>query len=187
MRKTSITCCRNKVLCKIALTAMLLFSAMNVLQAAALSTIPVKGTVTSATDGEPLMGATIKVQGQSGGTVTDLDGNYTIDVEQGQTLVISYIGFVTQSVKVTGSTMNVALKEEANSLEDVVVVGYGVQKKKLLTGATAQIKGADIAKLNTTNPLQAMQGQTPGVNISTVSGQPGSSMKVSIRGLGYHR
>ena len=80
--------------------------------------------------------------------------------------------------------MNVALVENAEVLDEVVVVGYGVQKKKLVTGATAQIKGEEIAKLNTTSPLQAMQGQLPGVNISSTSGQPGESMKVTIRGLG---
>ena len=69
-------------------------------------------------------------------------------------------------------------------LDEVVVVGYGTQKKKLVTGATAQIKGDDIAKMNTTSPLQAMQGQLPGVNIASTSGQPGSDMKVTIRGLG---
>ena len=69
-------------------------------------------------------------------------------------------------------------------LDEVVVVGYGVQKKKLVTGATVQVKGDKIAELNTTNPLQAMQGQTPGVNITSISGQPGESLKVSIRGLG---
>ena len=69
-------------------------------------------------------------------------------------------------------------------LDEVVVVGYGVQKKKLVTGATVQVKGDEIAKMNTTNPLQAMQGQTPGVSIASTSGQPGADMKVSIRGLG---
>lgn len=74
--------------------------------------------------------------------------------------------------------------ENPEVLDEVVVVGYGVQKKKLVTGATAQVKGDDIAKLNTTSPLQAMQGQLPGVSIASESGQPGSSMKVTIRGLG---
>lgn len=83
-----------------------------------------------------------------------------------------------------GQKLNITLQEDKHSLDEVVVVGYGVQKKKLVTGATAQVKGDDIAKLNTTNPLQAMQGQTPGVSISSTSGQPGSDMKVQIRGLG---
>ena len=150
-----------------------------------ISAKPISGKVTSATDGEPLIGATVQVQGQKSGIVTDLDGNYTINAEQGQTLVFSYVGYLTKSVKVGGaSTINVVLEEDRQSLEEVVVIGYGVQKKKLLTGATTQVKGENIAKLNTTNPLQAMQGQTPGVSIQSTSGQPGSGMKVNIRGLG---
>jgi TonB-linked SusC/RagA family outer membrane protein len=185
MRKTSITGCKNSILCKIALITMLLFPAMNMLQAGALSAKPITGTVKSATDGEPLIGATVQVQGHATtGALTDVDGHFTVEAEQGQTLVVSYVGFVTQNVKVTGSDLTIVMQEESNSIEDVVVIGYGVQKKKLVTGATAQVKGDDIAKLNTSNPLQAMQGQTPGVSITTTSSQPGSSMKVSIRGLG---
>ena len=146
---------------------------------------PITGKVTSATDGEPLIGATVQVQGSSNGIVTDLDGNYTINAEQGQTLVFSYVGYLTKTVKVGGgSTINVTLEEDRQSLDEVVVIGYGVQKKKLLTGATTQVKGEDIAKMNTTSPLQAMQGQTPGVSIQSTSGQPGSGLKVQIRGLG---
>ena len=150
-----------------------------------LSAKPVSGRVTSATDGEPLIGATVQVQGSLSGVVTDLEGNYTIQAEQGQTLVFSYVGFLTKSVKVgSNNTIDIVLEEDRQSLEEVVVVGYGVLKKKLLTGATTQVKGEDIAKLNTTNPLQAMQGQTPGVSIQSTSGQPGSGLKVNIRGLG---
>ena len=152
---------------------------------ATLSAKPVNGKVTSATDGEPLIGATVQVQGTKTGSVTDFDGNYTINAEQGQTLVFSYVGYLTKTVKVGGgSTIDVTLEEDRQSLDEVVVIGYGVQKKKLLTGATTQVKGEDIAKLNTTNPLQAMQGQTPGVSIQSTSGQPGSGRKVQIRGLG---
>ena len=150
-----------------------------------ISAKPVSGKVTSATDGEPLIGATIQVQGGTSGTVTDLNGVYHVDAEKGQTLVISYVGYLTKKVRVgDDNVLDVALEEDRQSLDEVVVVGYGVQKKKLLTGATAQVKGEDIAKLNTTNPLQAMQGQTPGVTIMSTSGQPGSGMKVQIRGLG---
>ena len=124
------------------------------------------------------------VEGTRNGAVTDLDGNFTISAKNGQTLEVSYLGFITQKVKVTGSVINVTLLEDKQSLDEVVVVGYGVQKKKLVTGATVQLKGDDIAKLNTTNPLSAMQGQTPGVNIVSTSGQPGASMSVTIRGLG---
>ena len=150
-----------------------------------LSAKPISGKVTSATDGEPLIGATIQVRGDKNGVVTDFDGNYTIQAEQGQTLVFSYVGYLTKTVKVgAASTIDVALDEDRQSLDEVVVIGYGVQKKKLVTGATVQVKGENVAKLNTTNPLQALQGQTPGMTIISESGQPGEGLKVNIRGLG---
>ena len=124
------------------------------------------------------------VQGTKTGVVTDLDGNFTIEAKNGQTLEVSYLGFITQKVKVTGSVINVTLNEDKQSLDEVVVVGYGVQKKKLVTGANINVKGDDIAKLNTSNPLQALQGQTPGMSIISTSGQPGSGLKVNIRGMG---
>lgn len=144
----------------------------------------ITGRVTSATDNEPLIGATVQVQGTQTGTVTDADGNYRVSASDGQTLLFSYIGYVTKRVKVNSATLNVQLEEDGKSIDEVVVVGYGTMKKKLVTGATTQIKGSDIQKLNTTNPLAAMQGQTPGVNIVSTSGQPGADMSVTIRGLG---
>ena len=143
------------------------------------------GVVTSATDNTPLIGVSVQIKGTSIGNITDLDGKFPIKVEKGQTLVFSYIGFKTQEIIVGNSAMlNVVLEEDNEVLDEVVVIGYGVQKKKLLTGATSQVKGESVAKLNTTNPLQAMQGQLPGVSIASTSGQPGSDMKVNIRGLG---
>ena len=185
MRKTSLKFFQSSMLCKVALVAfMLAFQAMFGIGAGVLKAQSVTGTVTSGTDNEPLIGASVQVQGTKVGTVTDLDGNFKIEAKNGQMLEVSYLGFITQKVKVTGANLNIVLQEDKHSLEEVVVVGYGVQKKKLLTGATTQVKGDDIAKMNTTSPLQAMQGQTPGVNITTTSGQPGSGMKVTIRGLG---
>jgi len=163
---------------------MLAFQAMLGIGAGVLNAQTVKGTVISGSDNEPLIGASVMVEGTKNGAVTDLDGNFAITAKNGQTLEVSYLGFITQKVKVTGSVINVTLLEDKQSLDEVVVVGYGVQKKKLVTGATVQLKGDDIAKLNTTNPLSAMQGQTPGVNIVSTSGQPGASMSVTIRGLG---
>ena len=185
MRKTSQKFSQSRMLCKVALVAfMLAFQAMLGIGAGVLNAQTVKGTVISSTDNEPLIGASVMVQGTKDGTVTDLDGNFAIAAKNGQTLEVSYLGFITQKVKVTGSVINVTLNEDKQSLDEVVVVGYGVQKKKLVTGATVQLKGDDIAKLNTTNPLSAMQGQTPGVNIVSTSGQPGAAMSVTIRGLG---
>lgn len=172
------------VLCKSVVTAALLFPASNIFSAASLSAKVVKGTVVSGTDNKPLIGATIKIDGKQVAAVTDIDGNFAIDAEDGQTIVISYLGFVDQKVKVSGSQLNVTMKEDATNLNDVVVIGYGVQKKKLVTGATVQVKGEDLARRNTGNALQAMQGQTPGVNIISESGQPGTGMKVIIRGQG---
>lgn len=146
--------------------------------------LTVKGTVTSAADGEPLVGATVQVKGTSTGTATDLDGNYSISVQKGKTLVFTYVGMKAHTATVTSDRLDVALLNDDSVLDDLVVVGYGTQKKKLVTGATSQIEGAEIAKLNTTSPLQAMQGQLAGVNIASESGQPGSGMKVTIRGLG---
>ncbi len=132
-----------------------------------------------------VIGATIMEKGTSNGTVTDLDGNFSLNVQPGATIVISYIGYKTQEVVVGNqSNFTIDLTEDADVLEEVVVVGYGVQKKKLVTGATVQVKGDDIAKLNTTNALAAMQSQSPGVQIVQSSGQAGSGYKVNIRGIG---
>ena len=185
MRKTSQKFSQSRMLCKVALVALMLaIQAMLGIGAGVLNAQTVKGTVISGSDNEPLIGASVMVEGTRNGAVTDLDGNFAISAKNGQTLEVSYLGFITQKVKVTGSVINVTLNEDKQSLDEVVVVGYGVQKKRLVTGATVQLKGDDIAKLNTTNPLSAMQGQTPGVNIVSTSGQPGASMSVTIRGLG---
>ena len=144
----------------------------------------VKGTVTSAADGEPLIGVTVMVKNSSVGTATDLDGNYSIEAQKGAVLVFSYVGMQQREIQVDSQRIDVALLDDSSTLDDLVVIGYGVQKKKLLTGATSQIEGSEILKMNTNSPLQAMQGQLPGVNISSNSGQPGEGMKVRIRGLG---
>ncbi len=143
----------------------------------------VSGTVNDAMG--PVIGATIMEKGTGNGTVTDFDGNFSLDVQPGATLVISYIGYTTQEIPVgSQSVFSIMLSEDSDVLEEVVVVGYGVQKKKLVTGATVQVKGDDIAKLNTTNVLSAMQSQTPGVQIVQTSGQAGEGYKVNIRGIG---
>ncbi|MBP1676457.1 MAG: TonB-dependent receptor [Bacteroidetes bacterium] len=142
------------------------------------------GVVLSKANGEPLIGVSIVIEGTTQGTVTNLDGQFEIEAKAGQTLKISYIGYETQFVKVTNSKLVVNLNEETTSLDEVIVMGYGVQKKKLVTGATVQVKGEDLQKRNSTNALQAMQGQTAGVNITSQSGQPGGGIKVNIRGVG---
>ena len=144
----------------------------------------VKGTVNDEA-GEPVIGATVKVQGSNDGTITDFNGEFSVNAASNATLVISYVGYVTQEVKVAGkSNINVTLVEDNTTLNDVVVIGYGTMKKKLVTGATVQVKGDEIAKLNTTNALEAMQSSTPGVQITQSSSQPGKGYKVYIRGIG---
>lgn len=145
-----------------------------------------KGNVTGASDGEPLIGVSVVVKGTSKGSVTDYDGNYALNgLKRGDIVVFSYIGYTAAEQTYNGQqTMDIKLKEDSRTLDDVVVIGYGTMKKKLVTGATMQLKGDDIQKLNPVNPLSAMQGQTPGVNIVSTSGQPGASMSVTIRGLG---
>ena len=124
-------------------------------------------------------------KGTTNGTVTDFDGNFALNVKPGATIVVSFIGFETQEIKVGNQdNFQITMKDDNAVLEEVVVVGYGVQKKKLVTGATVQVKGEDIAKLNTTNALTAMQASTPGVNITQTSSQPGKGFKVNIRGVG---
>lgn len=144
----------------------------------------VSGTVLSATNGEPLIGVSVMVVGTNSGSVTDFNGVFEVPAKAGQAIKFSYIGFLGQEVKVSGTKITIRLKEDQRSLDEVVVMGYGVQKKKLVTGATVSVKGEDLQKMNTTNAMQALQGQTAGVNITSTSGQPGGGFKVNIRGAG---
>lgn len=134
----------------------------------------------------PIIGASVVEKGNPGnGTVTDLDGNFTLNVKPGATIVITYIGYQKQEIAVGNqSNISVTMKTDDKTLDEVVVVGYGVQKKKLVTGSTIEVKGDDIQKMNTTQVLGALQSQTPGVNIQAASGQPGDGFKISIRGAG---
>ncbi|MDE3144262.1 MAG: TonB-dependent receptor [Bacteroidota bacterium] len=146
----------------------------------------ITGKIVNKTTGEPVFGASISVKNTANATTSDMTGNFAINAKTGETIVISFVGFTTQSINVTASTDNlqIQLTEDYSKLNEVVVIGYGVQLKKLVTGATSQVKGEDLAKLNTTNALQALQGKAAGVNITSTSGQPGSGFKVNIRGVG---
>ncbi len=168
--------------CRVALALLLLFTGFVGIHAQGNT---VTGVVTAESDGLPLVGVSVVVKGTTSGTFTDLDGGYSISVSKGQILEFSCIGFQTEEITVGGAAViNVSLKDDSVLLDEVVAIGYGVQKKKLVTGATDQVKGDAVAKMNTTSPLQALQGMSAGVNISSTSGQPGSDMKVTIRGLG---
>lgn len=146
----------------------------------------ITGTVVAAKDGEPLIGVNVLQKGTTNGVVTDVDGNFTLSLPIPCELTVTYVGYKGETVKVTSpnTPLHIELKEDNELLDEVVVVGYGVQKKKLVTGATVQVKGDNIAKLNTVNALGALQSQTPGVNITQSSGMPGEGFKVTIRGLG---
>jgi len=147
------------------------------------ATKKISGTVVDAQG--PVIGASVVEKGTTNGTVTDFDGNFSLSVKPGATIVISFIGYETQEVKVGNQdNIQITMRDDNAVLDEVVVVGYGVQKKKLVTGATVQVKGDDIAKLNTANALEAMQSSTPGVQITSSSTQPGKGYKVYIRGIG---
>ena len=148
------------------------------------SNLQIKGLVKDA-DGEALIGASVVVKGTSIGTVTDMDGNFILEVPQNGTLVVSYIGFLTQEIKVNGkNNINITLKEDSQTLDEVVVIGYGAVKKKDLTGAIAAIKGDDLAAKKTTTLSTALQGSVSGLIVSRDNNAPGASASsMRIRGI----
>ncbi len=143
----------------------------------------VSGTVTSSADGLPLIGVNIIVKDTSTGAVSDFDGNFTIsNVQPNSTLVFTYIGFVTKEL-LASSNMAVSLEEDNAQLDEIIVIGYGSQRKKEITGAVSVVSSETIEKLNPVRPEQALQGQVAGVNITTNSGTPGGGSTISIRGV----
>lgn len=143
--------------------------------------VNVSGVIKDAT-GETVIGASVMVKGTKTGTVTDFDGRFHVECTPGATLVISYIGYQTQEVKAADG-MNVVLQEAANDLNEVVVTGYTTQRKADLTGAISVVSVDDIAKQNENNPIKALQGRVPGMNISA-DGSPSGTATVRIRGIG---
>ena len=144
--------------------------------------ITVKGTVTDAQDSSPIPGVSVVVQGTTTGVSTDFDGNYTISAKIGDVLIFSYLGMKEKSMKVIGSTLNVQLEADIESLEEVVVIGYGTVKKKEITGAVAQVKAEDIESIVSADLATALQGQISGVNIVS-SSDPGGDSEILIRGI----
>lgn len=136
-------------------------------------------------NGEPLIGATVKVKGTQNATVTDFDGNYTIEAPEGATLEVSYIGFNTQEVKVgSRNSYNIEMAEDNNSLEELVVIGYGMVKKKDLTGSIAAVKGDELVNRRTTMLSNALQGALSGVMVRRSSSAPGSGAgSIHVRGV----
>ncbi len=133
---------------------------------------------------EPIPGVNVLVKGTVNGTVTDVDGTFSIEAKPDDVLVFSFVGFVSEEIAVGSQTsITINLAEDITSLQEVVVIGYGTSKKKELTGATVQVGGADIEKMNMVRVDQALQGQMAGVNISTNSGAPGGASNIRIRGI----
>jgi TonB-linked SusC/RagA family outer membrane protein len=146
--------------------------------------IIVKGKVSDAKTGEPLIGVTVGVQGTSIGAQTDVNGAFSLNAASNATLQVSYIGYTTQSVPLNGQTnIDIKLQSSTNELQQVVVVGYGTQRKLDVTGSVASIKGDEISKQSSTNAISSLQGKVAGVQI-TNNGTPGSSPEIRIRGLG---
>jgi len=148
-------------------------------------TISVQGTVTNE-NGNPVPGVTIVVKGSTQGTISSTNGSFSFsEVPSDATLVFSFIGMKTQEILVDGQSMiNVTMEEEAIGIDEVVAIGYGVQKKKLTTGANINVGSDDLIQQSTSEALEAIQSQAPGVNIVQNSGMPGEGFKVNIRGLG---
>ncbi len=162
------------------LTALALLTLATVANA---QNITVHGTVISATDSEPLIGASVVPEGQSAtGVVTDIDGNFSISAPEGSSLVISYVGFRPKTVK-AAAHLTVALDEDSKILDEVVVVGYSTQRKVDVTGAITAVDVNEINKQNENNPIKALQGRVPGMNIAA-DGGPSGSATVRIRGIG---
>ena len=165
-----------KQLERLLLTAMMMMAcALSYAQTA------VTGTVTDTT-GEAVIGATVMEKGTSNGTVTDFDGHFTLKVETGKILVISYVGFKTLELP-AAKDMKVTMEDDALALNEIVVTGYTTQRKSDLTGAVSVVSVDDLAKQNENNPIKAMQGRVPGMNISA-DGNPSGAATVRIRGVG---
>ncbi len=149
----------------------------------ALAQSIVKGTV-SDESGEPVIGATVKVKGSNEGAITDFDGNYSVKAASNATIAFSYVGYVTQEVNVGGrSTINVTLKEDNTTLNDVVVIGYGTMKKSDISGSVASVNTAEMMKRAPTNIAQGLQGAAPGVIVTMQDGAPDANAAVRIRGV----
>lgn len=147
-----------------------------------LEEITVSGTVTDE-EGEGLPGATVTVKGTNNGTITDVEGKYTIKAQDNGTLVFSFVGYITEEIAVNNSTtIDVTMSPDITSLDEIVVVGYGTQKKSDLTGSISSISGEDMNQVPATSLDQAMIGRAAGVQITQTSGQPGGAISIRIRG-----
>ncbi|HYC30439.1 MAG TPA: carboxypeptidase-like regulatory domain-containing protein, partial [Chitinophagaceae bacterium] len=175
-----------KVKIALSLCAFLLLLSLN---AAFAQNLQVSGQVTSRATGQPLPGASVTVKGTSTGTTTDQDGRFSINLpSRGAVLVVSFAGMGSEELRVTqGGTINFSLAETPSRLDEVVVIGYGQQKKSLVTGAISSVKADQLTTSSAIRVDQALQGRTAGVQIIPTSGQPGAGFNVRIRGTGSNR
>lgn len=164
------------------LSLLLLFMAFISVQVYAQD-VKVSGTVIAEADKFPIIGANIVVKGTTIGTVTDIDGNFSLDVPQNSTIAISYIGCETQEIKITGAkTLNIVLKDNAIGLDDVVVIGYGSQRKSDLTGGIVAVGEKKLQMVTTNNLMDKLAGQIPGMNVTTSNAKPGEDQSLRVRG-----
>lgn len=165
--------------------ALLFFLVAVISLSVSAQNVTVTGTVTDKT-GETVIGASVVQKGNTGnGTITDIDGNFSLSVPANSTLVFSYVGMTPQEIALKGKTsVNVVMEDDAQALEEVVVIGYGTAKKKDLTGAVSTVKGAELAKVPVTNVAEALTGKLAGVQITTADGSPDAEMLIKVRGGG---
>lgn len=145
--------------------------------------LTVKGTVVDASSGEPLIGVSILVVGTNTGAITNIDGKFNISANQNSVLKISYIGYITQEIKISGNNeLDIKLSQDSKALDEVVVVGYTVQKRRDVLGAISKVNSDDLNKTPVSSTEQALQGRIAGVNVESQTGAPGSTISVRIRG-----
>jgi len=167
-------------------TKRLILSVLSLMVAVPLlfaqNSVQVSGKVVD-NQNEPMIGVSVLEKGTTNGTITDFDGNYQLSVKQGATLVFSYMGYITQEKTVSGNNIDVKMDEDMQALDEVIVIGYGVQRKSSLTGAVSSVKSEDLEARTISRPEMALQGKTAGVQVLSSTARPGASPSVRIRGI----
>lgn len=165
-------------------TLFLFFLSCIALMLNAQNPVQVNGVVKDAETGEPLIGVNILVEGTQAGTVTGLDGDFSIAVSRNATIRISYVGYKTKTINYAGETyLTIPLELDAQVIEELVVVGYSVQKKRDVLGAISKVESTELSKIPVASTQQALQGRVAGVNVSAQTGAPGAPISVRIRGV----
>ena len=170
------TICRNHLRRLFLLTMFAVSSIVTMAQAQKVS-----GTVTDRT-GLPVIGATIMEKGTQNAAVTDLNGQFSLQIQKGASIVVSYLGFKQQEVKPTNAPMSIVLEEESNGLDEVVVIGYGTSRRKDITGSVASVNAEKLNSVSSTSVSQMLQGRITGMAATQSSAQPGAGISVNIRG-----